>query len=198
MNDCFCFLPFPWDFTTLQHFTDYKRRGTKQFCNPFDSFLLPLFKRLSPSVSKQQLSVLSPDYTLPFKCIPLPPHLFILLSSPQGFCFLFLFFFSFVSILKDFRYKHSTTKSVMRNLAKSMCTDFSKKLSFLVNHKIIFHPEVLNSICYLLVPLNLFPGIWLISFCFVVRSHEYWVVSTPVTIESVITPLAIMTQAEPS
>lgn len=185
MNDCFCFLPFPWDFTTLQHFTDYKRRGTKQFCNPFDSFLLPSNSCLS---SVQTTLFLSSAFLF------LPTSLFYF-HPLRVFVFIF---FSFVSILKDFRYKHSTTKSVMRNLAKSMCTDFSKKLSFLVNHKIIFHPEVLNSICYLLVPLNLFPGIWLISFCFVVRSHEYWVVSTPVTIESVITPLAIMTQAEPS
>lgn len=136
---------------------------------------------LITSAEEQSNSVilLTPSYCL---CLNVFPLLFpsnSCLSSVQTTLFLssaFLFlptslfyfhplrvfvfiFFSFVSILKDFRYKHSTTKSVMRNLAKSMCTDFSKKLSFLVNHKIIFHPKVLNSICYLLVPLNLFPGI---------------------------------------
>lgn len=109
------------------------------------------------------VSVLGPDYTLPFKSLPLPPHLFILFSSPQGF------------------FKHSTTESKMRILTKSTCTGFSKRLSFLVNHKIIFHSKPLNSICYLLVPLNLFPGIWVISielllrFPFLFCCQESWV-----------------------
>lgn len=88
-------------------------------------FLLPLFKSFLFCFQATAVSVLSPDYTHHFKCLPLPPPLLYSVLIPSRYLFFLLFL-----LLKDFRYKHSTTESVMRNPAKNVCTGFSKTVLF--------------------------------------------------------------------